>query len=158
TGALTTYLQPSGPGDIVAFNDQAVGNFNVSIPATVTPGGVTVENTAHDYTFTGAAIAGSFSLTKNGSGTLRVVNNNTFVGGTLINAGTVILGNGGTTGSLSTGPIASSGSLVINRSDNLSFTVSYTGAGSLTQAGPGTLTLPNIMTYLGGTFSVPGPA
>jgi len=43
----TTYLQPSAPGETVTFNDLAAGNFTISIPATVNPSSVTVDNTAN---------------------------------------------------------------------------------------------------------------
>jgi fibronectin-binding autotransporter adhesin len=151
-GANTVYLQPTIPGDIVTFNDQATGNFAVNIPNTVTPGGVTVDNTAHDYTFTGAgAIAGNFTLVKNGTGTLTLANNNTYSGGTTINAGTVVVGNGGTTGSLGAGPITNNGSLAFNHSDAVAVNTAISGTGSLVQNGSGNLTLAAFNTYSGGT-------
>src|SRR5205814_4567268 len=94
TGANPVYLQPTIPGDFVTFNDLAAGNFSVTIPAVVSPGGVTVNNTTNAYTFSGAAIAGTAGLTKSGTGTLTVLNDNTYTGGTTITAGTVNVGNG----------------------------------------------------------------
>jgi autotransporter-associated beta strand protein len=152
TGANTVYLQPTIPGDIVTFNDQATGNFIVNIPATVTPGGVTVDITTQNYMFTGAAgIAGTFSLVKNGTGTLTVANNNTYSGGTTINGGTVAVGAGGTTGSLGSGAITDNGTLAFNRSDAVAIGTVISGTGSLTQNGSGNLTLSAFNTYAGGT-------
>ena len=42
TGAEHRLPAADLPGDIVTFDDQAAGNFTVNIPATVTPGGVTL--------------------------------------------------------------------------------------------------------------------
>jgi fibronectin-binding autotransporter adhesin len=152
TGANTVYLQPTAPGDIVTFNDQAAGNFIVNIPATVTPGGVTVDITTQNYMFTGAAgIAGAFNLVKNGTGTLTVANNNTYSGGTTINGGTIAVGAGGTTGSLGSGPITDNGALAFNRSDAVAIGTVISGTGSLTQNGSGNLTLSAFNTYTGGT-------
>ncbi len=79
-------------GDTVVFND-ITNNYNVIIPANVSPTGITV-NTTNAYTFGGpAGIIGAASLLKTGSGTLIVANtNNSFTGGTYITGGTLMLG------------------------------------------------------------------
>ena len=67
----------------------------------------------------------------NGGGTLTLTGNNTYTGGTTINAGTLHVGAGGTSGSVGTGPVALNNSvLVFNRSDSL--TLSGTSAERLT--------------------------
>jgi autotransporter-associated beta strand protein len=103
---------------------------------------VTVLNTTSIATsFTGTAL-----MTKNGNGTLVLVGNNTYTGGTTINAGTLQIGNGGTTGSLSaTGSISNNATLVFNRSDSLTqgtdFSASgITGTGAVIKNGTGSLT------------------
>jgi autotransporter-associated beta strand protein len=53
-------------------------------------------------------LAGSAGLTKNGAGTLILSGQNSYTGNTTINAGTLQLGNGGTTGSIS-GDVYNSG-------------------------------------------------
>jgi fibronectin-binding autotransporter adhesin len=55
-----------------------------------------------------------------------------YSGGTTIAAGTLQIGNGGVSGSVS-GDIANNGALIFNRSDNLSYSGSVTGTGTLTQ-------------------------
>ena len=62
---------------------------------------------------------------------------NTYTGSTTISAGTLQLGNGGTTGSVA-GNIVDNAALVFNRSDALTYGGVISGTGSLTQAGTGT--------------------
>jgi len=69
---------------------------------------------------------------------------------TTINLGTLQIGNGGTTGSI-IGDVIDNGSLVFNRSDDVTFNGIVSGSGSLEQAGKGTLTLTGANGYSGGT-------
>ena len=102
-----------------------------------------------------AAIAGSTGLTKTGPGPLILTGTNTYSGTTQIISGTLQIGNGGTSGTLGSGPviIASGASLTINRGDDhsLSNGQNISGAGSLIKNGAGTLTLPRSSTHTGGT-------
>jgi fibronectin-binding autotransporter adhesin len=80
---------------------------------------------------------------------------NTYTGGTTINKGVLQLGDGGTTGSI-IGDVKNYGSLVFNRSDDVSFKGIVSGSGSLRQAGTGTVTLTGANTYTGGTTIAAG--
>ena len=64
-------------------------------------------------------ISGTGTLTQAGNGTTTLTGNNTNSGVTTISAGTLQLGDGGTTGSLGAGNITNNAALVINRSDAL---------------------------------------
>jgi len=99
----------------------------------------------------GGVISGPLSLIVNGAAPLSLAGNNTYIGGTTINSGaTLILGAGGTAGSVP-GIITDNGALAINRSD--SFVVNnVTGTGQLQQTGPGTTTLGTGLSYTGGTL------
>ncbi|MBE7369883.1 autotransporter-associated beta strand repeat-containing protein [Ramlibacter pallidus] len=104
-----------------------------------------------DNVVVGNAISGSGTLTQAGSGTLTLTGANSYGGTTTIAAGTLQVGNGGTTGSLGTGNIVDNGALVFNRSDDLTVAGIISGTGTLRQAGTGTLTLSGSNTYSGGT-------
>jgi autotransporter-associated beta strand protein len=83
----------SANGDYVSFNDANNGHYNVSIPATVTPGSTTFNNSAGNYVVSGAGgIGGSGIFYKFGTGTLTLNTVNTYTGPTNIAGGTVILG------------------------------------------------------------------
>jgi autotransporter-associated beta strand protein len=110
---------------------------------------VAVGNNNASTTFSGVLQNGTsaLQLTKLGTGTLTLTGANTCSGGTTISAGTLQLGNGGTTGSV-TGNIIDNGVLALNRSDSLTFGGVISSTGSLVKQGAGTLTLPGNNTYL----------
>ncbi len=102
----------------------------------------------------GGVISGTRALIRNGStGTVILAGNNTYQGGTTVNAGTLQIGNDGASGSPGSGPILNHGTLRIDRSGTLNLTNSISGTGSLTldNAGTGdTLTLGADNTFTGG--------
>ena len=80
-------------GQVVQFDDSAIGTNVVTLAANVAPGSVTVTNAAKDYAITGtSAILGAGRFTKDGAGTVTVATTNAYTGDTLINAGTFRLG------------------------------------------------------------------
>ena len=60
---------------------------------------------------------------------------NTYTGGTTISAGTLLLGNGGTTGSVA-GNIVDNAALVFNRSNALTYAGVISGTGTSPRAAP----------------------
>lgn len=92
---------------------------------------------------TNSSYAGTFSgtgdLTKTGVGTLVLTGASPLTGTTIISAGTLQLGDGGTTGSL-TGAIVNDATLSINRSDSFTIANAITGTGALLIEGGGTAT------------------
>ncbi|WP_246192181.1 beta strand repeat-containing protein, partial [Pseudoxanthomonas sangjuensis] len=83
-------------------------------------------------------------LTKTGAGSLTLTANNTYTGTTNVNAGTLELGDGGTTGSLGTGAtalVAAGATLVSNRSNAYTLSQTVIGDGTLVQRGTGTTTM-----------------
>ena len=119
---------------------------------TLTLGGVspTIGVVSGGNATVGSVMAGTAGLTQAGPGTLILTGANTYTGGTTISAGTLQIGNGGTTGSVA-GNIVDNTALVFNRSNNLTYAGVISGTGSLTKSGAGTLTLTGNSTYTGGT-------
>ncbi|WP_210168301.1 autotransporter domain-containing protein [Mesorhizobium sp. 1M-11] len=92
----------------------------------------------------GGVIGGAFggSLTKTGTGRLTLTGENTYTGGTSVEAGTLQIGNGGATGSVVGNiEVASAGTLAFNRQDSSAFAGTLTGSGTLTKLGTGMLEL-----------------
>ena len=142
-------------GAIAAFNVGGLsGNGSVNLAdgsyaLTLSAGG-----DEFPTTYSGA-LSGAGGLAKAGNGGLLLTGSNTYTGGTTISAGTLQLGNGGTSGSLS-GNVSNNAWLVFNRSDNPTFGGVISGAGSLIQAGTGVLTLTGSNGYSGGTTVASG--
>lgn len=103
-----------------------------------------------DISTYGGIISGTGSVVQVGTGRQILTGDSNYNGGTTITSGTLQLGNGGTSGSI-TGNILNNSALVFNRSDTLIYGNVISGSGTLTQAGPGTLILTNSNTYGGGT-------
>lgn len=154
SGVVTRYLQSATSADGVRFDDTAVGTSNVILTGTLTPASVKVVNEVLAYTFSGVGkLSGNGSLTKEGPGTLVLVNTgiNDYAGTTTITAGTVQVGDGfqASGGSLGTGPVINNASLVLNRPDNYTLAGAISGTGSIVQKGPGVTTLSGTNTFSG---------
>jgi fibronectin-binding autotransporter adhesin len=167
---LTNYSE----GDFVTFNDN--GNTNtVNLTKAHTPGSLTVNNSAVNYTFTGVgAIKGQTSLIKSGTGSLTLSESggDSFAGGIFVHGGTLVLdnansalssgltndsgtvvqiGNNDGNGALPGGNVEIDGLLVFNQASNRTVSALISGTGSVTQAGSNTLTLTGANTYSGNT-------
>src|SRR5580765_6372360 len=112
-------------------------------------GNGTIANGGNIDTFSGV-FRGAGSLTVAGSGVTILTGDNTYAGGTTISAGTLQLGDGGSSGGI-VGDIVDNGALVIDRSNSVTLAGVISGSGSLTQAGGGTTILTGDNTYAGGT-------
>ncbi|MBL9130891.1 MAG: autotransporter-associated beta strand repeat-containing protein, partial [Verrucomicrobiaceae bacterium] len=97
---------------------------------------------------------------KIGAGTLAFTAQNTYWGETIINSGTLMIGDGGTTGGVSSNTpaitVEPGATLAVNRSDTVTqgtnpFKVAVSGEGGFTQAGNGTTVLMFANTYIGPT-------
>ena len=75
---------------------------------------------------------------------------------TTISAGTLQIGQGGTTGTLGTGNVINNAVLAFNRSDSITYGGAISGTGVLQQNGNGTTILTGTSTYTGGTTIAAG--
>ncbi len=97
TGLPTTFQN----GNPATFDDNALGTTTVNLVTTVTPAGVTANNTNLNYTLVGSGkITGTRGFTKNGTGIYTIANTggNNYTGPTVLGAGTLSvtnLANGG---------------------------------------------------------------
>jgi fibronectin-binding autotransporter adhesin len=136
-------------GGTLQFNAQF--DLSTTRPITLQSSGGTI-NTQSFSTTINQAITGPGGLTKAGTGTLALTADNIYTGGTSINGGTLQLGNGGTTGSI-TGNVTDNGTLVFNRSgDKKTFDGVISGTGSMVKLGSDILELTAVNTYSGRTF------
>jgi fibronectin-binding autotransporter adhesin len=151
-------------GQTVQFNDTAAtGNVNIS--ATVSPGGVVVNNNSLNYTISsdsGSGIGGSGGITKLGTGTLTLSGlTNTYSGFTAISGGTVVIdadNNLGVAGTLtlSGGALSAATSLTLAANRILALGLSAgAGAGAIDVSSGQVLTVAGVVANnLSGTGSL----
>jgi fibronectin-binding autotransporter adhesin len=97
-----------------------------------------------------SGISTSAGIIKSGAGKLVFDTAQSYSGGTTISGGTLQLGNGGATGSIS-GAITNNSALSISRSDDFTFGNTVSGSGTLTKLGSNTLTVSGGNSYAGTT-------
>jgi autotransporter-associated beta strand protein len=158
---LTGLNTHTGPTQILAGNLQ-IGNGGTtgSLGQTaVTNHGTLVFHRSDAITWQGD-LTGSGSLVKSGTNTLTLTGDIAHGGTTTIAGGILQIGNGGTTGSLNSGPVTNGGTIRFNRSD-ISSCASNIAGGSFSKLGAGTLVLAGnnsfgsaTLTHGGGTQNV----
>jgi len=138
-----------------------IGNGSVDSPIA---GGTITDNATLSFDPPNAAndtistiITGTGTVTQRGLGTITFTGSNTYSGGTTITSGTLAVG-GSTVGTLGTGPITNNAALVFNEPSAVTIANAISGNGTLTQKGPGTVTLTDNgnNSYSGGTTIASG--
>lgn len=141
----SAYTEVSTLGPFVIFDDTAAGTASVNVAANVTPKGITVSSSTKNYTLSGAGtVTTTGSVVKDGTSTLTLANTNAFSGSVTVVNGALALGNGGTSGNLGSATVANSGSVIFNRSDDVTFANAISGSGSLVKSNANTVTLTGV--------------
>ncbi|KWV58577.1 hypothetical protein AS156_33870 [Bradyrhizobium macuxiense] len=117
-------------------------------------GGFDIADAANNFVVS-SSLGGSGGLTKSGAGTLTFTSSNSYTGGTTISAGTLQLGDGGTSGSI-TGDVTTNGTFAVNRSNTYTFGGTISGSGAFVQSGTGITILTGTNSYGGGTTLAAG--
>ena len=130
------------------------GGTTGSITGDVSNNGALVFNRGDAYTF-GGLVNGSGTLTQAGAGVTVLTADHAYTGGTTISAGTLRLGDGGTSGSV-LGKIVNNAALAIDRGDLVSMTNLISGSGRFMQTGAGQTVLSANNTYTGTTEGLRG--
>ncbi len=138
-------------GRVAHFDDTATTK-SVTLSVPLSPARVLFNNTTA-YDFTGAGyITGLGVMVKDGSGNVVMAVANNYSGSTTISNGTLQVGNGGSAGSIGSGPLIDNGIIAFNQPINITYGASISGTGGLIQMGPGLLTLNAINSYTGNTI------
>ena len=145
-----------GGGTTIAAGTLQIGNGGGAgtLTGNVTNNGIIAFNRAVASNYSGV-ISGGGALVQKGASILELTGDNTYTGGTLISSGTLQLGVGGTSGSI-TGDVVNNGALSIQRSDVYKFGGTITGTGTFVQAGTGTTVFTTNNAYAGGTTIAAG--
>jgi len=124
-------------GSLVQFDDTGITNYVSG--GTVSPGAITVNNTAKNYAIK-AVIAGTGGLTKTGTGSLTNTAANTYTGPTVINQGNLVVGAasslniGGPNGD-NYGPLGNNSAVTLGNDATAVLVLTNAGANYSTQIG-----------------------
>jgi alpha-amylase len=148
TVTVTGSVRALGGLDVQTTGQTTLAGGTLTLGAAADGGNVVNVATSSTALVTGS-IAGDSGLVKSGGGRLTLAGSNAYSGTTVVAAGTLALGNNGTTGSVA-GEITvdAGGTLVLNRSNSLTMAAAIVGGGGLVQAGSGltALTVANPLT------------
>ncbi|WP_295493664.1 filamentous hemagglutinin N-terminal domain-containing protein, partial [Sphingorhabdus sp. EL138] len=151
---MGTIALGSGQAFSVSFSNDKLISF--AIPTSAVDGDLSQASTGQllanggRILMTARAAADTAATVINVEGLVQAQSVSMVNGQIVLSAGTLQIGNGGTSGSI-TGNITNNGTLAFNRSDNISYGGIISGTGSLTKSGAGTLTLTGANNYSGAT-------
>ncbi len=117
---------------------------------------IAIDTNGQSVTFaTALASSNTGGLTKQGLGTLTLSSNLAHTGVTTVTSGTLQVGAGSTTGSI-TGDVVNNAALVFNRSNLLTYARVISGTGTVTKLGASVTILTGASSYTGGTTITTG--
>jgi fibronectin-binding autotransporter adhesin len=150
TGSSAATPNANFPGSTLQIGSGGTSGSIVTSSSVVDSGNLAF-NRSDVVTFS-APISGFGAVKQIGAGTTILAANNSYSGPTLISAGTLQVGNGGTVGALgNSSGITDNSKLVFDRSDSISYSGPISGTGSLLKIGSGTVTLGGTNSYVGVT-------
>ena len=157
--SLSVILGSSGVTGTLKYTGATASSTKTFTLAAGGTGAFQISTGATNLTLSGV-IDGSGAMQKTDTGTLILSGANSYTGATTVTAGTLQMGNNGTTGTISASSaisVSSGATLKFNRSDtSLTFSNNIADSGTVNNAGSGTLTLSGIISGTGGTFTQSG--
>ena len=134
-------------GGFLRPNRSSTAGATFSIIQNSTAGDLTLSSSLSN-----ASSGAPVSVTKSGPGKLVLTANHGYSGRTFLHEGTLQLGDGVTTGNLtSTAHVINNAALIVNNPTASALTAVISGTGPITKAGAGVLTFGNANTYTGTT-------
>ena len=151
TGAVIVNSTATTAGTLQVNTAETIGNLSGNGGSVVLNAGLTTGD-ATNTSYAGI-ISGVGGLIKQGTGTFTLTGANTYSGGTTVNAGTL---EGNSTSIQGSALINAGGTLLFTQPSNGTYAGALTGAGAVTKAGAGVLTLSGTNSGFTGTTYVNG--
>ncbi|QVQ28403.1 autotransporter outer membrane beta-barrel domain-containing protein [Achromobacter deleyi] len=114
-------------------------------------GGVQIDEGAQT-TLHGVVEGSGGVFRKTGAGLLVVAGDGNYQGVTVVDEGTLQIGDGGTNGTIGPGAFVTNSALAFKRADAVAIGNAISGTGDVLQEGPGQTTLTGLLTYTGETY------
>ena len=166
TGAVTQ----AGPGTVTLSAVNAYAGGTTITAGTLALGGATVgglgsgavtDNATLAFTepsavVFGNSITGTGGVTQTGPGNVALSATNSYSGGTSIGTGAALILGASTIGTVGSGTVTDSGTLVFAEPSAVTVANLIGGSGGVQQSGPGAITLTNANSYTGTTLIVGG--
>jgi len=142
---------PSGALRINGGWLQASSSTNYGHTFVLGASGAAIDSNGHNVTISGQ-IQGTGGINKVSGATLTLTSDNVYTGTTTVSAGTLQVGSGGGTGSLSNlSNIINNSDLVFNRGNDYVYSGGISGSGTVAKIGAGMVTLSGNNSYSGDT-------
>jgi autotransporter-associated beta strand protein len=156
-GGTVAVSGPQSVGSGLSFTADGYALTGDALSLTGDQAGNTVTVTGTSTATIATALTAANGMTKSGGGALVLAGDAAAAGGVKLWMGTLAVGAGGTTGSLTGDVEALAGTtLAFNRSDDSTYAGAISGAGGLRKSGVGTLTLTGANSHTGGTVLAGG--